>query len=561
MARRRTCGWGSRGQVITLYTLALPVLLGIVALAFDGGKMFVSKLHTQNAADAAALASAQEIGPCLDGSCAGTPTETDTRTRIELFINQYSTQNRGPTVITTVGGPTGDPTDQCAQPWYVESTTQRVQDGMNNDGTCYTWPYVKASAGGDPNCLPESGGGYACWDQVEVRIREPVSLNFARLLGLGSTKHAFARGIGAASPALLVTTYPGLTTPGTTIPGQTHTTTTPGGTHTTTTPDSTVTNTTTSSTFVGGTGSVAFVKSTDCRTDPATATVPAGAAMQWSGATSSLSQMIINGGIDIAGTPTKTSDHIWLGKKGVPNCNSIVGSAKIGTITGPFAPLDWPVPPPPAPPGGCLSTGTNTITAAWKPSHGPGIYCWTGTLTVSANSTVFSGYSFYAPQLQVNSNSMTVTNAPGNPPTVFYAYGPDKTDPTTGLDACSLSNASACALAFNGGSNTINGDIFVPSGTIAVAGGGAIAGTGFMESLKLLVSGNFAGYNGTGPGDGGSIVTSTSTTTTTIPGSTQTTTDPETTVTTTDPDVTVTGSTSPGSTATATTSTNIGLDG
>jgi hypothetical protein len=466
----------------------------------------------------------------------------------------------------------------CNQPW--DSYTDL--NARAKDTNCYLWPYKKKDSTGTEVDHP---------DQVEVRLTKPVNLDFAGLVGFTNPSWQMKRSVATFNPETstqtiaqpdtqVVSTDPDTTlTTTTVINGTTNVITTviPGGTHTTTTPDTTVTNATTTSTFVGGTGSVAFVKSTDCRGDAATTTLPAGAAMQWAGASSTLSQMIINGGIDVQGTPVKTSDHIWLGKKGVGgggglgNCNRIVGSAQIGTITGPFAPLDWPVQPPPAPPAGCLDTGTNGITAPWKTTHAPGVYCRTGTLTISANSTTFSGYSFYAPQILVNSNSMTVTNASGNP--VFYAYGPDKTDPTTGLDACAIGAVLSCALAFNGGSNTINGTIFVPFGSIGVAGGGAIAGTGFMESLKLLVSGNFAGYQGTGPGDGGSIETTTNYTTTTIPGTTQTTTDPDTTQTTT----TVSGgttnttySTTPGQThtytfpgttytVTNTTSTSIGL--
>ena len=37
--------------LIALYAIAIPVLLGVMALALDGGKLFVSKIHVQNAAE------------------------------------------------------------------------------------------------------------------------------------------------------------------------------------------------------------------------------------------------------------------------------------------------------------------------------------------------------------------------------------------------------------------------------------------------------------------------------------------------------------------------------
>jgi hypothetical protein len=580
---------GTRGQILPLYAIALPVLLGFLALALDGGKLFVTKIHVQNAADAAALGSSLDLGPCSAGCDTDPAAESAVRSQVEADINSYSSKNGGPPILGT-----------CAAAWYkTNHGTDPLRDPTKITG-CYMWPYLKSSSGGNPNCLPSvtDPGSYACWDQVEVRIRKPVDLELARVVGFTNPAYPFARSVGKFTPQTLTTpgdpgspggTFP--TTYTTTDPGQTHTTTTvidgttyttttvtPGATHTTTTPETTVTNTETTSHFEGGTGSVAFVKSTHCLNAPATATLPAGAAMQWSGAPSTLNQVLVNGGININGANRHHSDHIWLGKRGVANCEAYGTGADVTTFTGPFPPMDWPVPPPPAPPASCIPTGNASITASWKSTHGPGIYCFTGLLTVSANSTTFNGYSFYAPRIAVNSNGMSITNAPppsGQPPTVFYAYGADLTDPITGLDICSSGQASNCAFSFNGGSDTINGDIFVPNGTISISGGGASVngGTGFMESLTLLVSGNFSNYNGTGPGDGGTITITTNTTTTVIPASTQTTTDPDTTNTTTtviDGTTSTLYTTTPGEThtnvfpgttgtVTSTTSTDIGL--
>jgi hypothetical protein len=542
---------GNRGQVIALYAIALPVLLGVLALALDGGKLFVSKIHVQNTADAAALAASQDVGTCADGSCAGTPLEVSLRGTpilpgtVEGDVASYSSNNGGPPAL-----------GQCVAPWYAENAFQRHVDPVRDPDKptgCYTWPYVNGPTPADVH-----------WDRVEVRIRKPVDLSFANIVAFQNPAYPFARSVGAYQPALLVTTNPGSTVLGFTNPGQTHTYIFSGDTHTTTDPDTTVTTVETISHFSGGTGAVAFVMSRDCLSAPATATSAAGAAMQWSGAKSSLNQILVNGGIAIDGANRHHSDHIWLGRKGEPDCERYGGGADVTTTTGPFPRMDWPVPPPPAPPSGCIPTGTDTITATWKNTHGPGHYCYTDKLTVSANSTTFTGYSFYAPRIAVNSNSMTITNAtplPGQPPTVFYAYGFDAVDSITGLDACGAGSPSSCAFAFNGGSDNITGDIFAPNGSISLSGGGASVngGTGFMESQKLFVSGNFSSYIGTGPGDGGTITETTTTTTIVIPGGTHTTTDDNTVSVTTDPDTVVTGSTSPGNTFTATTGTNIGL--
>jgi hypothetical protein len=543
---------GTRGQIVSLYAIALPAMLGVLALGLDGGKLFVLKIHVQNAADAAALASSQDVGPCSSGCDTDPAQEAIVRGVVEGDVNGYSSKNGGPVVLA-----------QCAAAWYKTNHSTDPPRNSTSPTGCYMWPYLKSSAGGDPNCLPSLAdpGSFACWDQVEVRIRKPVDLEFAGVVGFNNPAYPFARSVGTLTPNVVVTTTPGVTTPDLTIPGATHTdtidesietSTDPDVLETSTDPDTTVVNTTTSTTFQGGTGSVAFAKSTDCKQDPG------GAAFQWSGASSTIKQIIINGGFDIPGANDHNSDHIWLGKKGTPgNACQIQGSgAHIGLITGPFDPLDWPVPPPsPAPPPGCRDTETISITASWlTPAHPPGVYCWTvpgPPLSINANGTTFNGYTFYAPSIAVSSNGMTMKNAPpaaGEPPVLFDAYDGNFT--------------------MSGNSDTLTGDIFAPNGNIIVTGGGSFAGTGFMEAIKVIIAGNFAGYFGTGPGDGGGFVTTTHTTTTVVPGGTHTTTIPGathtttingTTQTTTDPDQTITGVTTDGSSSTATNGTTVGL--
>jgi hypothetical protein len=511
-----------RGQVVALYAIAIPVMLMVMALALDGGKLFVSKIHAQNIADAAALASAQDLGPCSTGPPpAGTCdalTESTVRATVEADANTYSTNNRGPLVVGL-----------CTADWYAENQAQRHIDPARNPSKptgCYTWPYVSGPNPADVH-----------WDKVEVRIRKPVDLSFARLVGFNNPAYPFARSVAAFQPALLVTTNPGSTVLGYVLSGQTHTYVYSGQTTTITDPNTTVVNTTTTSTFSGGTGGAAFLKSTDCASDPG------GAALHWAGADSTLRSIIVNGGIDIQGANIHTSDHIWVGRKGTAGCVILGPGARVGQITGPFTPLNWPLPPPnPAPPVGCLDTGTNSISGGWVAGHPPGVYCYTsGALQISAKNTTFDGYSFFAPSIGISSNGMIFNPSLscGTRKVLFDAYAGD--------------------FSMTGGGDTLNGDIYAPTGNIAVTGGGSFAGCGFMEAMKMNVGGNFAGYNGTGPGEGGGVTSTTQTTTTVIPGGTHTTTAANTTSFTTDPDTVVTGSTTPGNTFTATTGTDIGL--
>lgn len=54
------------GLVIILFVVVLPILLGVMAIALDTGKLFIVKTELQNAADACALSAGQE----LDGTSA-----------------------------------------------------------------------------------------------------------------------------------------------------------------------------------------------------------------------------------------------------------------------------------------------------------------------------------------------------------------------------------------------------------------------------------------------------------------------------------------------------------
>lgn len=52
-----------QGAVAVMFALTLAVILGFAGLALDGGRLYVNKAELQNAADACALAAAQELTP------------------------------------------------------------------------------------------------------------------------------------------------------------------------------------------------------------------------------------------------------------------------------------------------------------------------------------------------------------------------------------------------------------------------------------------------------------------------------------------------------------------
>jgi Putative Flp pilus-assembly TadE/G-like len=63
LAFRRPKHGASRGQVLVIFAISSVALFGILALAFDGGRVLMEQRNLQNAADGAALTGALEIGP------------------------------------------------------------------------------------------------------------------------------------------------------------------------------------------------------------------------------------------------------------------------------------------------------------------------------------------------------------------------------------------------------------------------------------------------------------------------------------------------------------------
>lgn len=63
MLMRRPNGRVQRGQMLVIFAISAVALFGILALAFDGGRVLMEQRNLQNAADGAALAGAIEIGP------------------------------------------------------------------------------------------------------------------------------------------------------------------------------------------------------------------------------------------------------------------------------------------------------------------------------------------------------------------------------------------------------------------------------------------------------------------------------------------------------------------
>ena len=93
-----------QGQSIILVTLALPMILAVVALVIDGTRLFVAHQQTQNTADAAALAGARDLptsGPCP----AGVGRTCGPGGKVESDVNTYAGYNgySGPHIVSCAG--------------------------------------------------------------------------------------------------------------------------------------------------------------------------------------------------------------------------------------------------------------------------------------------------------------------------------------------------------------------------------------------------------------------------------------------------------------------------
>ena len=548
--------------------LILPVLLGMLGLVVDGAHAFGEKRRTQNAADASALAAAQNLIGALTSAC---PTGPPAINNLKKAAECYSEVNGGPSALHQC-------TDRDASGFPIP--------GAPEDTNCYTNPYK-----GDAL-------------KVEVRLTRSIDEFFLDAIGLGGLlDEVSGRAVAGGQPLVGPPTTQTDTTPGTT-----ETVSNPGTTEIFTGTDTVSVQTITNDDGVNG--AQAFIMSRSC------------SAISYEGAGGGrIGSLATNGGMEIPGaTPKKVlrlgSDRSGCGSSppsppsGTSSCTSTAwGDASDSNNRcvkelidlSARVPLDWPVPPPPQPtplPVGTtwnpslhyanncilLAAPGNGVTLTVPPAA-PGVYCVSGssaTLQITNAMTGGDGYTFFAlggAKINVASNLTSVRfyfpSACGPRPTTrllsFTCFGRTIAgyDPLTVLYATNETPfPNACdksAICFNGQGGSLDGDVFAPlpltfppvatppqgGGTVWIAGGAASAGAGFIEAWGLVIEGNGGSYDGTGPGVGGSI----STITTTTPGGTTTVITPGTTYTTTVPPVTST-TTTPG----ATTGVTPGLD-
>src|SRR2546428_666293 len=129
-----------RGQSLVIIALSATALFGIIALGLDAGRLYFERRDVQNAADAAALAGAQELIPT--GANAGQSPAMQQSARTQAALYAFKTFNDTP------DGANGS--DMCrtnpAQGKLVSNAKwhapNQTEPGVNLNGTFY---YAQAS--------------------------------------------------------------------------------------------------------------------------------------------------------------------------------------------------------------------------------------------------------------------------------------------------------------------------------------------------------------------------------------------------------------------------------
>jgi len=209
--------WSQRGQVLIIFAILLPTLVGMAGLAIDVGTYAANRRHLQNAADAIALAAAQEL-PDVDAAntvalnwaadndidpdeltlrfYAVSPGVPNPKVRViierdhrfhfinVLGVNSREVEGRSAAIKASYGGSNG------IVPWTV---TQATVDAAGN-GALVT---LKYDADGGEN------GNFGA-----IRIDGPGAQTYETSVKHGSTAYACAEGTPNCSPGACPGTYP-----------------------------------------------------------------------------------------------------------------------------------------------------------------------------------------------------------------------------------------------------------------------------------------------------------------------------------------------------------------
>jgi Flp pilus assembly protein TadG len=239
-----------------------------------------------------------------------------------------------------------------------------------------------------------------------------------------------------------------------------------------------------------GTGTFIYAASTACNAISITSSGKLSSTTLWS-----------NGGITATGAGITVTGQVDVANSSCPFPSTLTppGATSVGSNTG------WPVPLPTAAqgnmPSSCPSASISITSASWLSSNPPGIYCTTGTVSITnSGSMTFNGYEFVS-----ESTSSTAISVVTSGNMTFNGYCPSSC--SSGGTPQTLFYATAGGISVtNSGSGTFTGDAFAPYGQagFTVSGG---TSTGLLEasSVSFASSGNTS-VTGTGPTPSGGTV-------------------------------------------------------
>jgi hypothetical protein len=211
----------------------------------------------------------------------------------------------------------------------------------------------------------------------------------------------------------------------------------------------------------------------------------------------SLGTVWSNGGISATGDPI-TID----GQADVAGSCSFPGNLNV-PATHVTASASWPVPLPSTAQGNlptsCQSGNVTISSSSWTKSNPPGMYCWTGTVTISSGSLAFNGYEFVSQSTSAsaikvtNDSSITLTGycpgscSAGTRRTLFYAVN----------GGISLGNSAA---------ESLTGDVIAPNGNVTLNNSSGTTAVFLEASTVTINNSSSTTIPGTGPTPSGGVV-------------------------------------------------------
>jgi Flp pilus assembly protein TadG len=181
----RAWGRDRDGGVAVTVAVMTTVLVGLLALSIDLGRLYNSSTERENAADAAAIAAATQ----LDGSAGACARAIDAAIAADLANQETFASNRtGPNVYLSPVGSTADGSDPTTNP-NIRFLSNLIKDDAGN----VTGTYI---TGGAVNCDPGATFVEVTTDLVAANENVQVDYYFAGIVG--AVTSAFPRGYAVA---------------------------------------------------------------------------------------------------------------------------------------------------------------------------------------------------------------------------------------------------------------------------------------------------------------------------------------------------------------------------